>query len=172
VLEEITERKEREAALQRFRTALDSSADMVFLFRVRDGALLDFNETVCTELGYTHDELLTLRPTDMRSDTTPESLRARLPTCSVARAQQHRGSASTAARTAAPSRWRAGAASSTTPQGRVLVVNSRDLSERTQRRERRATQARYQKKIARLGQSAARQARRRRAARAGGTERA
>src|SRR6185503_9372351 len=78
VLEEITERKEREAALQRFRTALDSSADMVFLFRLRDGALLDFNETVCTELGYTYDELLTLRATDMRSGITPESLRAEI----------------------------------------------------------------------------------------------
>src|SRR5205823_5801484 len=41
-----------------------------------------------------------------------------------------------------------------TPQGRVLVVNSRDLSERMSAERRRAAQARYQKKIARLGQAA------------------
>ena len=41
-----------------------------------------------------------------------------------------------------------------TPQGRVLVVNSRDLSERMSAEKRRAAQARYQKKISRLGQAA------------------
>jgi len=37
IMEDITERKEREATLQRFRTALDSSADMVFLFDLSAG---------------------------------------------------------------------------------------------------------------------------------------
>src|SRR5204862_2852638 len=41
-----------------------------------------------------------------------------------------------------------------TPQGRVLVVNSRDLTERTSAEKRRAAQARYQKKISKLGQAA------------------
>src|SRR6185295_7930837 len=41
-----------------------------------------------------------------------------------------------------------------TPQGRVLVINSRDLTERRSAERRRAAQARYQKKISRLGQSA------------------
>jgi PAS domain S-box-containing protein len=78
VLEDITERKEREATLQRFRTALDSSADMVFLFRMRDGVLLDFNEAVCSYLGYTREELLRLRPQDVRAGLTGEALRAEL----------------------------------------------------------------------------------------------
>jgi len=154
VLEEITERKEREAALQRFRTALDSSADMVFLFRVRDGALLDFNETVCTELGYTHDELLTLRPTDMRSDTTPESLRAEI--ADLLGSPERSNTVVSEYRRKDGSTFPVESRRSIidTPQGRVLVVNSRDLSERRSAEKRRATQARYQKKIARLGQSA------------------
>ena len=87
---------------------------MVFLFRLRDGTLLDFNETVCATLGYTHDELLALRATDVRTDATPESLRTEIAEAArLAGAQQHGDRASIAARTAAPSRWRAGAASST-----------------------------------------------------------
>src|SRR5207237_9065065 len=41
-----------------------------------------------------------------------------------------------------------------TPQGRVLVVNSRDLSERISAERRRAAQARYPKQVARVGQGA------------------
>jgi diguanylate cyclase (GGDEF)-like protein/PAS domain S-box-containing protein len=154
VLEEITERKEREAALQRFRTALDSSADMVFLFRLRDGALLDFNQTVCTALGYTHDELLALRPTDMRTDTTPESLRAEI--TDLLRSPERSNTVVGEYRRKDGSTFPVESRRSIidTPQGRVLVVNSRDLSERRSAEKRRATQARYQKKIARLGQTA------------------
>ena len=153
VLEEITERKEREAALQRFRTALDSSADMVFLFRLRDGTLLDFNETVCATLGYTHDELLALRATDVRTDATPESLRAEIAGLlgSPSRSNTVIGEYRRKDGSTLPVESRRSIID--TPQGRVLVVNSRDLSERRSA-EARATQARYQKKIARLGQGA------------------
>src|SRR6185295_17610064 len=154
VLEDITERKEREATLQRFRTALDSSADMVFLFRLRDGALLDFNETVCTELGYTYDELLTLRATDMRSGITPESLRAEI--AALLDSPERSNTVVSEYRRKDGSTFPVESRRSIidTPQGRVLVVNSRDLSERRSAEKRRATHARYQKKIARLGQSA------------------
>src|SRR6185369_10444909 len=57
VMEDITERKEREAALQRFRTALDSAADMVLLFDLATGGLVDFNQTACRLLGYSREEL-------------------------------------------------------------------------------------------------------------------
>ncbi len=154
VLEDITERKEREAALQRFRTALDSSADMVFLFRLRDGTLLDFNETVCAMLGYTRDELLALRASDMRTDTTPESLRAEI--AALLGSPSRSNTANTEYRRKDGSTFPVESRRSIidTPQGRVLVVNSRDLSERRSAEKRRATQARYQKKIARLGQGA------------------
>ena len=154
VLEDITERKEREAALQRFRTALDSSADMVFLFRLRDGALLDFNHSVCAYLGYTREELLNLRPDKVRTDATPESLRAEI---TELLATPHRsGTVLSEYRRKDGSTFPVESRRSIidTPQGRVLVVNSRDLSERRSAEKRRAAQARYQKKIARLGQNA------------------
>jgi len=154
VLEDITERKEREAALQRFRTALDSSADMVFLFRMRDGALLDFNQSVCNYLGYSRDELLKLKPQDVRLGITPESLRAELndllgvPGQSNIVLTEYRRKDGTTF----PAESRRSILD--TPQGHVVVVNARDLTERRSAEKRRAAQARYQKKIARLGQSA------------------
>ena len=154
VLEDITERKEREAALQRFRTALDSSADMVFLFRLRDGALLDFNQAVCGYLGYSREELLELHPQDVRTDVTAESLRAEL--AELIAAPGRSNIVVTEYRRKDGSTFPAESRRSVidTPQGRVVVINSRDLSERRRAEKRRATQARYQKKIARLGQSA------------------
>ncbi|MEA3193820.1 MAG: hypothetical protein QOD26_2153 [Betaproteobacteria bacterium] len=154
VLEDITERKEREAALQRFRTALDSSADMVFLFRLRDGALLDFNRAVCSYLGYSRDELLELHPQDVRTDVTAESLRAELTELIAAPGRSN--TVVTEYRRKDGSTFPAESRRSIldTPQGKVVVINSRDLSERRSAEKRRAAQARYQKKIARLGQSA------------------
>ena len=154
VLEDITERKEREATLQRFRTALDSSADMVFLFRMRDGVLLDFNEAVCSYLGYTREELLRLRPQDVRAGLTAEALRAELNELLVTPGRSN--IIVTEYRRKDGSVFPAESRRSIldTPQGRVIVVNSRDLTERRSAEKRRAAQARYQKKIARLGQSA------------------
>ena len=154
VIEDVTERKEREAALQRFRTALDASADMVFLFRLRDGSLLDFNQSACTLLGYSRDELLALRAADIRTDVTPESLRSEIAELietpgriNTVFTEYRRKDGSTF-----PVESRRNIL--VTPQGRVLVINSSDLSERRSAEKRRAAQARYQKKIARLGQTA------------------
>ncbi len=151
---DISERKEREGALQRFRTALDSSADMVFLFRLRDGSLLDFNQSACKYLGYSRDELLALRAVDIRTDVTPEALHSE-----VAELIETPGRTNTVL-----TEYRRKDGSTfpvesrrnilDTPRGRVLVVNSTDLSERRSAEKRRAAQTRYQKKIARLGQTA------------------
>ncbi|HZS66303.1 MAG TPA: PAS domain S-box protein, partial [Burkholderiales bacterium] len=154
VMEDITERKEREGALQRFRTALDASADMVFLFDLANGRLLDFNQTACTLLGYSREELLALRAWDIRANVTAQALQAE--TATLLRT----GARTTTIRT--EYRRKDGASFPVeshrsildTPQGRVLVVNSRDLSERMSAERRRAAQARYQKKVARLGQAA------------------
>jgi diguanylate cyclase (GGDEF)-like protein/PAS domain S-box-containing protein len=152
VLEDITERKEREAALQRFRTALDSSADMVFLWSNR--SLLDFNQAVCSYLGYTREELLRLHPRDIRTDLTEEGLQAELNELLATPGRS--GMIVTEYRRKDGSTFPAESRRSIldTPQGRVVVVNSRDLTERQSAEKRRAAQARYQKKIARLGQSA------------------
>jgi diguanylate cyclase (GGDEF)-like protein/PAS domain S-box-containing protein len=154
VLEDITERKEREAALQRFRTALDASADMVFLFRLRDGSLLDFNQSACTLLGYSREELMALRATDIRTDVTPEALRSEI--AELIEAPGRVNTVFTEYRRKDGSTFPVESRRNilVTPQGRVLVVNSSDLSERRSAEKRRAAQARYQKKIARLGQTA------------------
>jgi len=154
VLEDVTERKEREAALQRFRTALDASADMVFLFRLRDGGLLDFNQSACTLLGYSREELLALRAADIRTDVTPEALRSEI--TELIEAPGRTNTIFTEYRRKDGSTFPVESRRNilVTPQGRVLVVNSSDLSERRSAEKRRAAQARYQKKIARLGQTA------------------
>src|ERR671936_208907 len=154
VMEDITERKEREGALQRFRTALDASADMVFLFDLANGRLLDFNQTACTLLGYPREELLGLRAWDIRANVSAESLRAE--TATLLRTGAHTTTIRTEYKRKDGSTFPVESHRSLldTPQGRVLVVNSRDLSERMSAERRRAAQARYQKKVARLGQAA------------------
>ena len=54
--------KQTEAALGRFRTALDASADMVLLIDIRQRKFIDFNDTACDRLGYTRAELLRRAP--------------------------------------------------------------------------------------------------------------
>jgi diguanylate cyclase (GGDEF)-like protein/PAS domain S-box-containing protein len=154
VIEDITERKEREVALQRFRTALDSSADMVFLFDLSAGKLLDFNQTAAHLLGYTREELLDLRARDIRPAATTGTLRTEA--AELMNVAGHTNTVMTEYRrkdgTTFPVESRRSLLD--TPQGRVLVVNSRDMSERTAAEKRRAAQARYQKKISKLGQAA------------------
>jgi diguanylate cyclase (GGDEF)-like protein/PAS domain S-box-containing protein len=154
VMEDITERKEREGALQRFRTALDSAADMVFLFDVASGRLLDFNETACTFLGYSREELLGLTGKDIRAGATRDTLR--IETAEMIRLGGRRSTVLTEYRRKDGSAFPVESRRSLidTPQGRVLLINSRDLSERLHAEKRRAAQARYQKKISRLGQAA------------------
>jgi diguanylate cyclase (GGDEF)-like protein/PAS domain S-box-containing protein len=154
IMEDITERKEKEAALQRFRTALDSSADMVFLFDLNAGRLLDFNETACKQLGYTRPQLLKLRARDIRPDATTGTLRTE--TAELLGVAGRTNTVITEYRRKDGSTFPVESRRSLldTPQGRVLVVNSRDLSERMSAEKRRAAQARYQKKISRLGQAA------------------
>jgi len=154
VMEDITERKEREGALQRFRIALDASADMVFLFDLANGRLLDFNQTACSLLGYTREELLGLRAWEIRAHVSAENLRAE--TAALLRTGARTTTIRTEYRRKDGSTFPVESHRSIldTPQERVLVVNSRDLSERMSAERRRAAQARYQKKVARLGQAA------------------
>ncbi len=155
IMDDITERKEKEAALQRFRTALDSAADMVLLFELATGRLLDFNETARTYLGYSRDELLGLAGKEIRVGVTAQQLQAE--TREMIRAGGgRRHTVITEYRRKDGSTFPVESHRSLieTPQGRVLLINSRDLSERMRAEKRRAAQARYQKKISRLGQAA------------------
>jgi diguanylate cyclase (GGDEF)-like protein/PAS domain S-box-containing protein len=69
------ERKRAEAALQRFRMALDSSADMILIVDPATLRFVDVNDTMCRLLGYSRDELLAMGPADILP-VTPEQLSA------------------------------------------------------------------------------------------------
>ncbi|HEX6691107.1 MAG TPA: diguanylate cyclase, partial [Burkholderiales bacterium] len=58
-------RKRAEYELQRFRLAMDSSADMIVLIDRASMRFVDVNRTVCEQLGYTREELLAMGPGDL-----------------------------------------------------------------------------------------------------------
>ncbi|MEC5163758.1 MULTISPECIES: EAL domain-containing protein [unclassified Janthinobacterium] len=53
---------ERTASLQRFRSAMDATADAIFLVDPAGAALLDVNEGACRMLGYSRAQLLAMAP--------------------------------------------------------------------------------------------------------------
>jgi len=59
---DISQRKNDEDNLRRFRAAMDMSGDMVFLVDRATMHLVDVNETVCRLLGYSREELLKMTP--------------------------------------------------------------------------------------------------------------
>ncbi len=62
---DISERKEAEESLQRFRQALDNSADAFFLLDVDRMRFVDMNQTACEQLEYSREELLRMGPQDL-----------------------------------------------------------------------------------------------------------
>jgi len=68
--------RERTADLQRFRSAMDATADAIFLVDAERLALVDVNEGACRMLGYERAQLLALEPARLGLGT-PEQLRLR-----------------------------------------------------------------------------------------------
>jgi diguanylate cyclase (GGDEF)-like protein/PAS domain S-box-containing protein len=68
VAQDITERVRSQEELRRFRMALDSSIDAVYLIDREQMRFIDANETASTTLGYSLQELLTLGPQDLKPD--------------------------------------------------------------------------------------------------------
>lgn len=62
---DITERKQNERALLRFRAALDSSVDAIYLIDTRTMKFVDANRAGWEVVGYNRDELLQLGPFDL-----------------------------------------------------------------------------------------------------------
>jgi diguanylate cyclase (GGDEF)-like protein/PAS domain S-box-containing protein len=161
VIEDISERKENEARqlrrdqeLSRFRTALDASADMVFLIDLRDLKFIDFNETACFGLGYLREELLGrdsrlvlagMSTEELRASHAPLLARPERSDLVVRTLRRKDGSVfeSEVLRHVVDS-----------PEGAILVVNVRDLTERRRSEERQVAHLRYQEAIARFAQSA------------------
>ena len=63
--QDITARKRGEEALRLFRELIDHSSDGVEVVDPETGRLLDVNETTCQRLGYTREELLSMRVADL-----------------------------------------------------------------------------------------------------------
>jgi PAS domain S-box-containing protein len=62
---DITERRNAEESLRLFRTLIDQSNDAIEVINPETMRLLDVNEKACRELGYTREELLSLRIHDI-----------------------------------------------------------------------------------------------------------
>ena len=59
---DVTQRVRREKELYLFRSAMDATVDAVFLFDRRGRPFFDVNQTACSMLGYSREELLALSP--------------------------------------------------------------------------------------------------------------
>ncbi len=66
--QDITERVRSQEELRRFRMALDSSIDAVYLIDREKMRFIDANETALATLGYTYQELMCLGPYDTKPD--------------------------------------------------------------------------------------------------------
>jgi diguanylate cyclase (GGDEF)-like protein/PAS domain S-box-containing protein len=65
IASDITERYRREEELLRFRAAMDTSGDPVYLVDPVAMRFLDFNKTACRQVGYSREEMLKLGPQDI-----------------------------------------------------------------------------------------------------------
>jgi PAS domain S-box-containing protein len=78
-LQEATHRLEDRAgeAEARFRAVLDQAGEAIYLIDWRTGGFIDVNETACSVLGYTREELLTLSASDVETGKLPWATRER-----------------------------------------------------------------------------------------------
>src|SRR6266705_2355413 len=65
IARDVSERLAAEETLRRFRLAMDNSADMIVLIDRATMRFVDVNETSCTLLGYSREELLNMGPHDV-----------------------------------------------------------------------------------------------------------
>jgi diguanylate cyclase (GGDEF)-like protein/PAS domain S-box-containing protein len=72
IARDITERLATEETLRRFRLAMDNSADMIVLIDRSTMRFIDMNNTACSMLGYTREELLQMGPQDVLPTTREE----------------------------------------------------------------------------------------------------
>jgi diguanylate cyclase (GGDEF)-like protein/PAS domain S-box-containing protein len=149
---DITAQKRAQAALQRFRTALDRSADMFFLVDMQENRLLDFNETACAALGYAREELIGMRSDLVLAGRTLEEIRASHEELVKKRTLTGETTYRRKDGSTFPVELRRTVLDS--PEGCILVINSRDLTERKAEEARKSAHLGYQQSIAAFGQSA------------------
>lgn len=71
---DITERKQNEQALTRFRAALDSSVDAIYIIDSRSMKFVDANRAGWESLGYNRAELLELGPLDLAAEQSRNNI--------------------------------------------------------------------------------------------------
>jgi PAS domain S-box-containing protein len=71
--EDITEAKKSEEALVLFRTLIDRSPDAFEVIDPKSGHFLDVNETGCSRLGYSREELLSMNLSEIVAEAQPFS---------------------------------------------------------------------------------------------------
>jgi PAS domain S-box-containing protein len=77
IVRNVTERKRTEESLKLFRLLLDQSHDSIQVVDLETMRLLDVNARVCSSLGYTREELLSMRVYDI-DPTIDESARVKV----------------------------------------------------------------------------------------------
>lgn len=77
-LQDETENIQAEQNLERFRKALDASEDAIYLFDRISMRFVDMNESACTVLGYSRQELLGMGPQDIKPNFSSEAVIQRL----------------------------------------------------------------------------------------------
>lgn len=68
VIIDISERKTIENKLNRFRAALDSTADNIFLIEFESAYFIDVNDSATQNLGYSREEFLQMKPVDINPE--------------------------------------------------------------------------------------------------------
>ena len=75
VVRDITERKQANAALDRFKGTLDRTLDCVFMFEPDSLQFFYVNQGAMEQVGYSNEELLRMRPYDIKPDFTETKFR-------------------------------------------------------------------------------------------------
>jgi diguanylate cyclase (GGDEF)-like protein/PAS domain S-box-containing protein len=76
IKEDITSRHLAEEEIRRFKMALDTSADCIFLIDPETMRFVDFNQTALNDMGYSREELLVMGPQDLKPEFTRAKLQA------------------------------------------------------------------------------------------------
>ena len=77
-IQDITERKQVEDMLNRFKTTLDMTSDCVFMFEPDTLRFFYVNKGAMEQVGYSYDELMTMTPVDIKPGHDEKSFRQQI----------------------------------------------------------------------------------------------
>ena len=153
VANDITQRKRRDEELRRFRVAMDTSADSIFLVDRTLMRYIDANATACKVLGYTREQLLAMGPQDMVAKPRDEVERDF--DALIAGVERHSRKQATLRRSdGSPLRVEISRRAHQSGDGWIIVGIARDISDRLAAEETIRQHAMQQSLIAAFGQKA------------------